>query len=861
LRGQLLYPDSRAPNRLFPALDSRELLLEAGNAARPPGASDASASCDWLRSFSQLPRPRVEQDFRRAQELLPGHGHTSPEAPVRVPSPTLVKQTTRRGILFFFFQKMGSFPPKKFEMEGSPFCAKATGWTQEVSMADAAAPREGRPGVAYVTPELLRRCARPALGQGDDAGLASVTEIDFRGRKSAGTHTIRVLEGLDRCPKVRSINASGNEIVKLEGLKDVSKSLQELYLAHNRVSLRSATLVLPQFAGLRVLDLSHNSLTRIPPASVWEKLQSLQSLSLSHNALARIADVSRLSACKSLGVLSLLAGNPFESQPHARPFTVYVLPMVGELDDVEIEDAERAVATDRFGAMSRIEELQRELTRAEEAVGERGDSAVALQRSLDVERQRNDRLEEENSNLRRERDSLAEERGIQREMLDAQSSEFNRVAQQLLQLQQDTEFGRIDGALLASGMTTSDTVIGDLPQVARSLFSEQPEAQLIAHSPAVWSRMSLQEPQLEKSRKKSDGRLEEAMRQQVEELGKLEAALKEEDAVFRKVHDNHVGSLIDAAWEDAEAASASLEKWQKAIEEVEQEHANGIHPPEAATEIRRVIAEVKNSRNRTCAIQAEKIREACDVAEMLAGLLETRVDHLQRSFSRASDTLQLVHPRLDDVFRRLVTFFERRVRNAADLAMHERRMQMRLLSALDSIVGTHTEQIAEEPNVRSREDVGNRDLTDATLSVLERIAAEGGRFRAEVTESPGAFAIPEFCRHATTEFKVAYDSMVQAESAVEDAVRRQQDIATCELVGQIEADTSDTVTEAVDQAIQQRDADHAAEFARLSNDLEGRTSDMAGAMKETSGMLKQYETEVSMSRKVAGHFGLSFAVL
>ncbi|KAG7362235.1 leucine rich repeat LRR-containing protein [Nitzschia inconspicua] len=100
-----------------------------------------------------------------------------------------------------------------------------------------------------------------------------------------GKNKIEVIQGLEKLTKLRRLDVQSNRLTKIENLETQTKTLEELYLAHNGIDDEGASQAsgLAQiFPNLTVLDLSRNQLTTTAP---FAHLTALEELWLSGNEM------------------------------------------------------------------------------------------------------------------------------------------------------------------------------------------------------------------------------------------------------------------------------------------------------------------------------------------------------------------------------------------------------------------------------------------------------------------------------------------------------------------------------------------------------------------------------------------------
>ena len=148
-----------------------------------------------------------------------------------------------------------------------------------------------------------------------------------------GKNKIEKLQGLETLTKLRRLDVQSNRLEAIEGLTSLNDTLEELYLAHNGITVEGALtptglqMALPK---LSVLDLSRNRLTN---ASPFGHLKSLDELWLSGNKIASFADIECLAPLgQSLDTI-YLEYNPFQSDdPLYRKRIAQLLPNLSQID-------------------------------------------------------------------------------------------------------------------------------------------------------------------------------------------------------------------------------------------------------------------------------------------------------------------------------------------------------------------------------------------------------------------------------------------------------------------------------------------------------------------------------------------------
>ena len=163
---------------------------------------------------------------------------------------------------------------------------------------------------SFITARLLERITRKA-------DLEQITALTFPQDK---VQPIKVIEGLEAVPNLRSLDLSHQLVAKVERLACL-KRLQVLDLSFNRIERIEN---LEHLGSLQILRLTGNRIARIPD-HVFQKLKALRALYLDQNKLSSLQDVSSLKTSISLERLDL-RGNPISELQHCNQFVVHALP-------------------------------------------------------------------------------------------------------------------------------------------------------------------------------------------------------------------------------------------------------------------------------------------------------------------------------------------------------------------------------------------------------------------------------------------------------------------------------------------------------------------------------------------------------
>jgi protein phosphatase 1 regulatory subunit 7 len=147
-----------------------------------------------------------------------------------------------------------------------------------------------------------------------------------------GKNKIEKIQGLDNLKKLRRLDVQSNRLEVIEGLTSVNDTLEELFLAHNGITVEGAftpTGLQLSLPNLNVLDLCRNRLTNATP---FAHLTSLDELWLSGNKIASFADVACLTSLgKSLDTI-YLEYNPLQEDPLYRKRIAELLPSLSQID-------------------------------------------------------------------------------------------------------------------------------------------------------------------------------------------------------------------------------------------------------------------------------------------------------------------------------------------------------------------------------------------------------------------------------------------------------------------------------------------------------------------------------------------------
>ncbi len=149
-----------------------------------------------------------------------------------------------------------------------------------------------------------------------------------------GKNKIEKIQGLEHLTKLRRLDIQSNRLTVIENLQTQNDTLEELYLAHNGITVEGAMAApgsLSQaFPNLSVLDLSRNRLTNTTP---FAHLTSLDELWISGNNIATFDDIQPLAALGQSLETVYLEYNPVqEDDPLYRKKLKELIPSLTQID-------------------------------------------------------------------------------------------------------------------------------------------------------------------------------------------------------------------------------------------------------------------------------------------------------------------------------------------------------------------------------------------------------------------------------------------------------------------------------------------------------------------------------------------------
>lgn len=163
------------------------------------------------------------------------------------------------------------------------------------------------------------------MNEDELSGLVNLEELWL------GKNKIEHIGGLSKLTKLRRLDVQSNRLTKIENLEAQVDTLEELYLAHNGITVEGAKsdtgLALP-FTQLNTIDMSRN---RLVDTSPFGHIKSLTDLWISGNDIKSFDDVEPLRALTELdGVY--LEYNPVASEFEYRKKLAEIIPSLTQID-------------------------------------------------------------------------------------------------------------------------------------------------------------------------------------------------------------------------------------------------------------------------------------------------------------------------------------------------------------------------------------------------------------------------------------------------------------------------------------------------------------------------------------------------
>ena len=146
-----------------------------------------------------------------------------------------------------------------------------------------------------------------------------------------GKNKIEKIDGLENLTKLRRLDVQSNRLTTVDNLNAQVDTLEELYLAHNGITVEGATVesgLALKFTQLNTLDLSRNRMTDASPLS---HLTSLTDLWLSGNDIKTFDDVQPLGSLTNLDGI-YLEHNPVASDFEYRMQVTKIIPSLTQID-------------------------------------------------------------------------------------------------------------------------------------------------------------------------------------------------------------------------------------------------------------------------------------------------------------------------------------------------------------------------------------------------------------------------------------------------------------------------------------------------------------------------------------------------
>ena len=190
-----------------------------------------------------------------------------------------------------------------------------------------------------------------------------------------GKNKIEKIDGLENLTKLRRLDVQSNRLTTVDNLEAQVDTLEELYLAHNGITVEGATVesgLALKFTQLSTLDLSKN---RLANASPFSHLTSLTDLWISGNDIKTFDDVQPLGSLTNLDGI-YLEHNPVASDFEYRMQVAKIMPSLTQIDANMIGCAP---TFDRGAAMmDKLREMQERALEKAAAAADVDETAAAV---------------------------------------------------------------------------------------------------------------------------------------------------------------------------------------------------------------------------------------------------------------------------------------------------------------------------------------------------------------------------------------------------------------------------------------------------------------------------------------------------
>ncbi|XP_044295861.1 centriolin isoform X2 [Varanus komodoensis] len=384
---------------------------------------------------------------------------TSPMSPSRTQSPMSAVSSSSRS-------------PSPLSRQGAPVRYLTTGQRLREDAAeesDTGIPFESpvgqggnciSPGIRYITEPLINKLSK-------QENVARVTALNLSLAKDGGKK-FKYIENLEKCEKLEVLNLSHNLIEKVEKLDKLLK-LCDLNLSYNKISKIEG---IEHLHNLQKLNLAGNEIEHVP---VWmgKKLRSLRILNLRKNKISSLHEVAKLKPLKNLTSL-FLSDNPVANLPHYRPFTIFHLRSLEDLEGQPVTDCDREEATERFN-LEEIENLEKDLEKAMKELEDLNNKQSDLLEKLQQQEDLNKSLKQNHLRQKQSCKDLESELETKNELLKQKTVELTRACQKQYELEQELAFYKIDAKFEPLGYYPAedvdlDDVPGESPYIGKARY-------------------------------------------------------------------------------------------------------------------------------------------------------------------------------------------------------------------------------------------------------------------------------------------------------------------------------------------------------------------------------------------------------
>ena len=132
------------------------------------------------------------------------------------------------------------------------------------------------------------------------------------------SNAIAKIEGLAGCDSLVILSLARNNLKKIEGLNEISDSLEQLWLSYNQIGSFAG---IEKLTNLQVLYASNNKIDKWPEVERLQGLPKLRELNLVNNPLYQTHDAEgnwRIEVIKRLEKLKNLDGSLIDDEERER---------------------------------------------------------------------------------------------------------------------------------------------------------------------------------------------------------------------------------------------------------------------------------------------------------------------------------------------------------------------------------------------------------------------------------------------------------------------------------------------------------------------------------------------------------------